>query len=173
MKKVLSVLIFITMIFIPLYSDSWSGGYRIDVNGYSDAVHDSMDHLGFSLIHMPWLSDRGAVELYGKIELSNPLIQPVSAYVHGGVALSVLVMHDTPFDSLLIRDSSWRMKTDFSVGSPLSSLSSVVVQAKFSPFSLFFGDKVIAVASPVITYETEGNSFGWGISLFELTHYLW
>jgi len=173
MKKLIQTIVVLFCMLIPLYSSPWSGGYRIEVGGFDDGIHTSKEHLGLSFVYTPHLSSQGAVELYGGISLSNPFYQSVSTFVNGGVSLSHLITQQTIFDTLLIRDSSWWVKADLCATVPISSVSKVLIQGKITPFSLFFGDKVISIASPVMNYDIGTRTFGWGLSLFELTHYLW
>jgi hypothetical protein len=173
MKKSLVVLIIILILPVALFSDTWSGGYRIGFQGYVDDNHTSNEYFSSSLLYTPYLTSQGAVEVYGGLSFSNLLFPSPSLYVKSGVSLSHLISQNSPLDKMLIRDSAWWGQIDLGITTSLSSSSPILIEGKIAPFTLFFGDKFISVGSLLLTYNTQSNTVGWGVSLFELTHYLW
>ncbi len=173
MKRFILCFSLLSLLLFPLFSDTWGGGYRIGLSGYVDDSHSENEHFSSSLIFTPYLSSQGAVELYGGITCSTLLYSPSTFYVKGGISLSHLISQRSPLDALLIRDSAWWGQVDVNISTSLSTPSSWMLEGKVAPFTLFFGDKYISVASLLLTYDLQDSTIGWGVSLFELTHYLW
>ena len=172
MKRFLVIFLVSLVIIASLFSSSWNGGYKISLSGYHTDEITQNEHLAMDLVYSPIINSQMALSLYGGYSFSN-LFFPVTQSLHGGLSFSHLIAQEHFLDSLFIRDSALWATVDMSFLSIIPGFSPNFINLSFSPFSIFFGDKLITIGSIILNYDLSTREMNWGVKLFELTHYMW
>jgi hypothetical protein len=169
MKRIAFLSIMVLMIVSsPLSATSWSGGYRIGFDGYASPSFSRNDYISFSLVH----------ESYGPLQMNVGVSAPLHDGSYGtllsfGLGSGMYVFQDHPLDTLFRRDSALSPRLELSLLFDVAKVEFSHITLIFQPLSLDFGDKRIGVLGAIVTRDFPEDAWGWGIRLFEITHYVW
>ena len=150
-------------------ASEWTFGYRVGVDGYVVPSLGEQEYWTIAAVTelFPEWMLRPSIET-GVLISRNTDVQLKVSFGSG-----LLVFQDHPFERFFRRDSALIPRMDatvaLSTGTWRPSFASVLVQ----PLSFHFGDKYIGILGVHLLYDLVDNSWGWGIRLFELNHYLW
>ncbi len=171
MKKLI-ILLLLVILSIPVVSagaSSWSFGYRVGVDGYVAPTLGEQEYWAISAFTelFPQQMLRPRLEA-GVLVSRNSDVQMMVSLGSG-----LFVVQDHLFERFFRRDSALIPRIDAAVavstGNWHPSFASMLIQ----PLSFHFGDKYIGILGVHLLYDIVDDSWGWGIRLFELNHYLW
>lgn len=94
-------------------------------------------------------------------------------YLSLGVGTSLVVLQDHPFDRLFRRDSAYTPRIDLLFLFDLQETAFTATSILLQPISFHFGDKQIGILGVHLVKDHQVDTWGWGIRLFEIVHYLW
>lgn len=168
------LLAFILLLLIPqTVIASWNGGYRVSLDGYVVPSLSENEYLSFYGIYKPF---GVAVGPSVQVGLNLPTVRSTGhdTLLSVGIGSGLFIVQNHPFDRLFRRDSALVPRVDtylsFDLGNRASLTTATLVA---QPISLFFGDKLISVMGVQLVHDVIDGTWGWGIRLFEITHYLW
>ncbi len=173
MKRKLSFLVYICLITAAVFASPWKGGYEIGVAGYS---HPSMSESNTLSSRLTWIlgqGDTSMVRLSAGGSFSNPLFSPVDQYADAAVSCSLRLSDSTPLKEFLMRDAFWYASIEAGVFVPPFDADEAKVYLSISPFVLYFGEKLVSVASPAVVYDFSTQKIGWGLTLVRITQLMW
>lgn len=174
-RRLFTILLIILLlgVFAPLIAGGWSGGYRVAVDGYNSSAFANREYLVLSVIHEPFKSLPVHPHVQFGILVPTFFSDAVHTQVIVGFGSGLLVMQEHPFERFFRRDSALVPRVEASISYDFSqnriASGSFIVQ----PLSFHYGDKYIGVLGATVIRDFSNDSWGWGIRLFEISHYLW
>jgi hypothetical protein len=170
---VVAVLVLGVLGSVSAKSTGWTVGYRVGVDGFSAP----------SLSQHEYISLYGVYEPFRNISV-NPSIQlgvmfpTVTANSHTalltlGIGSGVFVFQDHIFDKLFRRDSALIPRVDAYVTYNSAQGNFETAALVIHPLSFYFGDKYVGLLGVQVVRNLATQDWGWGIRLFEISHYLW
>jgi hypothetical protein len=174
--RLLSIILFLVLligIIAPAWANPWSGGYRIALDGYDSHAFTRSEHLHLSMIYEPF----GAVATHPQLQLGVTVSTDGDLWtvplVTMGVGTGLFVFQEHPFSRMFRRDSALIPKIEATL--TYNPIGSGLVAGTFllQPISFHYGDKYIGIAGIAAVRDFTTNTWGWGVRLFEISHYLW
>lgn len=167
MRKTLFVILILSIITGgTLLASPWGGGYRIAFDGF---VIDS-------IATTEYLS----IELNLRLFPSGPSLQSGLAMSAGehllvtfGTDVPLFRLQKHPFESLFRRSSAYAPTLGFSTMFDTESMQFVTTSMVLQPFLFDFSDKQVGILGIHVLWDIDTGSWGWGLRLFEISHYLW
>lgn len=173
MKRFYVLFLFCCFFLLVLPAAPWKGGYEVSFSGYD---HEQMSEsntfsarLNFLLFQCPY--GQAVFSVGGN--LSNPRYSPVDRYIDTSFSYALQAFPGTPLADFLIRDAAWYMALEAGLLIPPQTIEETKLYVSVSPLILYFGDKLVSVASPIAVYDFASQKMGWGVSLVRITHRLW
>ena len=153
----------------PIPASPWVAGYRVGLDGYDVPGLSSHEYVSVSLFAdlVPSLL------LSPSVHLGVALPKDREALVSVGAGSGVLVWHDHPLRPLFRRESAYVPRIDLSVGIGFSSPYWMTTSVLLQPLRFHFGDKQVGIMGLHLVHDRQADAWGWGLRLFEITHYLW
>lgn len=169
----LSVIVLLIMVVPQTVVARWHGGYQVSLDGYVVPALAYDEYISFHGTYLPFdLAAGPAVHLGVTFPTVRTAVHKPLLSI--GAGSSLFLIQDHPFDRMFRRDSALAPRIDtyltFDLGSSAALTTAVFVA---QPLTLYFGDKVISVLGVQLLRDFTHDSWGWGIRLFEITHYLW
>jgi hypothetical protein len=157
---------------LPLPASPWVAGYRIGIDGYDLQSVPDNEYWAASITIDVFPSMLASPAVFAGM-LLPPIPYSDPAYVAVGVDTPLFVWHDHPLGSLFRRESAWVPRVGvsflFNFNEPYWTGTSFTVQ----PLSFHFGDKQVGILGIHLVRDQGFSNWGWGIRLFEISHYLW
>lgn len=157
---------------IPLFSRPWVGGYRVGIDGYVSPTFASEEYWSVAITTnlLPKTLYTPSMEL-------GVVLPPIpfdgSAFFTVGVGTTLAVIHNHPLKHAMRRASAYAPSVELlwyiSFEEARWSATSILVE----PFTLHFSDKKVSVLGFFALYDALESSWGWGVRLFEISHYIW
>lgn len=158
---------------LPLGAGPWSGGYRVGVAGYNVESFSSDEYVMFSALYEPF----GLVGVHPSVQMGFlvPTVSQGSEHTQVvlGVGSGLFVLHQHPFKAMFRRDSAMVPRLESSLYFDINGEGLTAVSAALYPFSFHWGDKYISLLGATVVRDLQHDTWGWGIRLFEISHYLW
>lgn len=166
----------LVLLLLPMNASAksvWTVGYSVTLDGFSETAGlNPQEHLGVHFFidpfgKQPLVPDLSAGILFPTASNgTNHLLYDI----HIGIPLAAFDTH--PISRILRRDSSLVPRIRFGILSGKGAQSGPVLSALAEPISLYYGDRFIRILGIRLTYRPEQQQFGWGVRLFEISHYL-
>lgn len=174
MKKVCIILSLVLLCFtFPLVASPWSGGYRVGVDGYHVKSFSSHEYFMFSGLYEPF----GLVGVHPSVHLGVLVPTVFQGGGHPqlvfGAGSGLFVLHQHPFKAMFRRDSAMVPRLESSLFFDLGGDGVTAASVALHPFSFHWGDKYISILGATVVRDFQHDAWGWGIRLFEISHYLW
>jgi len=173
MKRVIVFFLSCCFFLIVLPATPWKGGYEISFSGYDHEQMSESNTFSARLNFIIGQSRYGQARFSVGGNLSNPCYSPVNRYIDTSISYSFQAARKTPLADVLIRDASWHVAFEAGFLIPPQKVDETKIYISFSPLILYFGDKLVSVASPIAVYDFVSQKMGWGVSLIRITHMLW
>jgi hypothetical protein len=173
MKRTLLIMFCLSLILLPMHANPWKGGIDTRISGFSVLGVSERDMIGLRAAWMPYSSETITTNISAGILASNPFLSSQEFNLDASATLSILLSKEHPLSNRMARDSHWYAQIETGYFAGMDSLNRGIVYASVAPFTLFFGDKMISAGSPMLLWNTEEQSFGWGVTLLKITHYYW
>ncbi|MBN2860472.1 MAG: hypothetical protein JXK93_09445 [Sphaerochaetaceae bacterium] len=173
MKRIYILVLFCCFFLLALPSAPWKGGYEIAFSGYDHEQMSDNNTFSARLNVLLAQSPYGQARFSVGGNLSNPRYAPVDRYIDTSLSYSLQVARTTFLADFLIRDAAWYMSLEAGLLIPPQTIDETKAYLSFSPLILYFGDKLVSVASPILVYDVSSQTMGWGVSLVRITHMLW
>ena len=163
--------VLLSFVFISLQFTlfSWTGGYRVTLEGFSSLEHH--EYLGAHLMidprHGTWMSPF----------LSAGMLFPVfdedtAAYAEVSAGFTLMQLTDHPMDSRFLRPSNLAPRILGGVLMPGFKARELLITAEVQPLSFYFGGRTVSVMGLRAVIDPREPSVDWGVRFFDITHYL-
>lgn len=164
---------FILLACTPLHADIWHAGYRVGLDGYASDGFSEGEYLSIvsTMDPLPWRFARPA--LHAGVLLPSLSAGEGPPKLTAGVGLTLMTIQDHPFDNLLRRDSALTPRIDATLYVSADTFRIDALSLFFQPLTLHFGEKQIGVMGLHAVKDFESGRWGWGLRLFEISHYVW
>ena len=160
----LSVTIVLLLIGLSLFA-TWWGGYRVAFDGLVGEPFVANEYLSHELTLRPF---RLGPSLQAGV-LLNTVDSPKWSV---GLSQPLFIWVDHPLSPLFRRTSGYSIALGadviFNFSEPLLDGLRLTVE----PLLFDFSDKKVALLGVHILYDVTSSQWGWGLRLFEITHYL-
>ncbi len=160
----LSLTIIFLLIALSL-SASWWGGYRVAFDGMVGDPFVENEYLSLELTLRPF-------RLGPSLQTGLLLNTVDSLRWSVGITQPLFIWVDHPLSSLFRRTSGYSIALGgdliFNFSAPLLSGIRLTVE----PLLFDFSDKKVALLGVHLLYDVTSSQWGWGLRLFEITHYL-
>lgn len=173
MRRTLLIMFCLSLILLPMHANPWKGGIDTRISGFSVPGVSQRDMLGLRASWMPYASENITKNISAGMLTSNPFLSSHEFNLDASASLSVLLAREHPLSSQLARDSYWFLQIEAGYFAPIDTLNSGILYASIAPFTLFFGNKMISAGSPMLLWNIEDHSVGWGMTILRITHYYW
>ncbi len=171
MKQLALITVFL-FLFSPAGASTsvWTWGYRVTLDGFSTLPEN--EYLGAHIIVDP---------LQGKTFspfLSAGVLMPVfsgpikESYLEVSGGVTLFHLHDHPLDSLFLRRSTLAPKIEAGMIAPVHAFSQSLISVTASPVTFFFGGRTVSILGLRYLRDLGKQQSGWGVRLFDITHYL-
>ncbi len=90
-----------------------------------------------------------------------------------GADIPLFRLQKHPFASLFRRHSAYAPTVGVSMIFDLRATEFVAATVTLQPLMFDFSDKQIGILGARVLWDREKETWGWGIRLFEISHYLW
>jgi len=149
-----------------LFASPWWGGYRIAFDGY---VVDSIaptEYLSINLNLKPFP--------FGP-SLQAGLAMSVGEHLLAsfGSDIPLFKLHNHPFATLFRRSSVYAPTLGISAIFDLTAPQCISAAMTFQPLMFDFSDKQVGILGVHVLWDLDKETWGWGVRLFEISHYLW
>ncbi|MFA6646439.1 MAG: hypothetical protein WCS59_04955 [Sphaerochaetaceae bacterium] len=169
-KKMIIILLFLSMVTQGiLFAAPWWGGYRVAFDGYAvDAIATS-EHLSFDLNITPFpnLSYSPSVQAGLAMSAGEHLLATL------GADIPLFKLHTHPFQSFFRRTSAYTPTLGLATIFDLNTEELVAAVLTLQPLMFDFSDKQVGILGFHAVWDIKTESWGWGLRLFEISHYLW
>jgi len=159
---------------LPVSSQSpWIWGYSVSLDGFSSQTKlHPQEHLGFHLFIDPFGKEPFLPDISAGILLPTGVNSSGHIFYDVQIGLPVLSLDDHPFSGLLRRESTLipGISAGVMFGGKLQGRP--VISASLEPVSLYFGDRILRFLGIRITYCIKEQTTGWGLRIFDLSHFL-
>jgi len=169
-----TILVLALLLFcIPLSAAPWWGGYRIGLDGFDVPSISQEEHWSVTFIAEPITALLSGPSVQFGLTMPSFPFTDSHTYLSVGVGTSLFALQEHPFDRSFRRDSAYTPRIDvlflFDVQETSFTATSILLQ----PISFHFGDKQIGILGVHLVKDHQVDTWGWGIRLFEIVHYLW
>lgn len=155
-----------------LSASPWKAGYRVGIDGYDVPSISTNEYWSVSLEAdmVPRLLGGPSVQV-GMLLPPIPYVDP--AYLSVGVGTGLFAWQEHPFKHLFRRQSALVPQIDLVLQFSFSDPHWVATSLLFQPIRFHFGDKQISILGIHVVRDMRAQAWGWGVRLFEISHYLW
>jgi len=144
---------------------AWWGGYRVSFDGLVSNSYSPGEYLNLELTVRPF---------YRGPALHGGLMMRPSEATNATIGLSIPLFRwiGHPLTSLFRRTSAYSLSLEAALLFDLEIPALTAARFTVEPLLFDFSDKQIAVLGLHLLYDFASEKWGWGIRLFEITHYL-
>ncbi|MGI6432564.1 MAG: hypothetical protein ACOXZ4_01675 [Sphaerochaetaceae bacterium] len=155
-----------------VFSSPWVGGYRLGIDGFALPSMSVDEKWSFSVetLLLPAKTYSPSVQLG---MLSPQLGSDGNTYLMVGLGMPLAWQNNHLLAPLMRRSSAWTPRIDLQMYTRLKEPFWKAVSALIQPLNFNFGDKRIGLLGVHLAYDVQDDSWGWGLRLFEIVHYLW
>lgn len=152
----------------------WNWGYRVSLDGFGEStMFDPHEYLGFHVFLDPFTHRMLKPDFSaGMLLPARPDRVKHSLFdFHVGITLCTIDEHI--LSGMLRRDSLLAPRISFGIIMTDFLYNSLTFSLLAEPISLYFGEKHIRILGLRGTYHPEKSVYGWGIRLFDISHFLY
>lgn len=168
---IMAVMLLFSMDF-SLAASPYVAGYRVGLDGYDVPTISTDEYWSASLFADLMPTSRFSPSVHVGF-LLPPYPFEEAAYATAGASIPLAYWLGHPLRSLFRRDSAYAPVFGVQALFDLGHIRLGGGSAILHPLRFDFGDKQVGILSFQLVYDTVADQWGWGLRIFEISHYLW